>query len=305
MKHRNDRGEKRIYTHSFSKYFTLRIPSGELPDQYIEKTLISWKESAHPVSDIQETFDTMQKAGKLLELLSKLTQVYFYEILDLAPDIIRAIYKNIAGFSRDDLGFFESSEYSRGEHLLLVLADQLPSDQIHPLLQETIESTDDIVCATYIVLACKKGGQLNNIHQTVQLDALVKILEKRYSEYFIDTHRDIFEILPDDFRVILDSWGSGFGTSSGQAKNTVNNYIRTLMVKLPSHISILLDGLSSVDHNNVTYFKLDELGEIYELEMLDGFARQALKNEERSDDKRELLNQYVEAYEAFAQVQGG
>lgn len=232
------RAEKRItHPESFKKYFMLKVPSSEIPDEFIEITLDTWYsvEDAKKENVISKTiFELQEKSilskffNKLLVFIDKIPKEAIYEI-------IKVIYENAGKFSVKGEGSIEGSEYHNSISLLLSLVDEkIEKDKIQPVLEEVVMNTPYLPFAVLIVHSCQKRGRGSffNIYESIDIDKLQEKVSKRLKEHFVDKKRDIIkEILEKDgdWNIILNLWRSNWESFKGDNTKIVDNYVLSLI----------------------------------------------------------------------------
>lgn len=263
------RAEKRI-THSdvFPKYFMLKVPPVELPDETIESLISTWDntEPSNLESRIIEDFKKFKQEKKLLEFLNKLFIFLPRIATNVAESLVRSIYRNANLFSKEGRKDLWRSEFDRAESLMLhIINEKIVDSKIEPLLIEIITETPVFELATGLVLSCRRerGGSRFNIYENIEIDNLQKKLSERLSHYFIEGDIDIFEEEKDTFGFILFQWG----TANQEDRKKVNEYVFPLVEKDPKYLGKILSGFiimgDQIQYSNLT--KLYDVNRLYEM----------------------------------------
>jgi len=297
---RSYRADKRI-THpvSFRKYFMLKVVLTELSDEFIETTLDLWNtaKSKERESVMKKTIFEIQKKNKLLEFFKQLI-VFIDKIQgNIAPSLIRTIYKNASKFSKKGTENLWNSEYDEAHILLLWLVnDKVEKNKVQNILEEVISSTPSIPFAVHVILSCKKerGGSFHNIYDSIQIEKLQDKVSKRLEKYFIKGEKDIFEDLRDerDWVFVLYQWATNWMTFKGKKNKTVSTYIFSIIEKDAKKFIKFLAHQRQKSASDTWTFNLDELGKIYDLKKLRKSAEKFKGSELLTKNEREICTQF-------------
>ncbi len=298
------RVEKRL-THPdcFVKYFILKVPPSELPDERIEKIINTWKTSKGDEKDknIEEIFFTLQKVKALKEFFSKL-RIFKDKIdEDLAVRIIRAIYSNAGKFSKEETEDSWNPEYDEALFVLLQLInDKIDRKKIQGMLKKAINLTPSIPFAVEVVLLCKKdrSGSLYNIYDSIDFEKLADVISGRLKKHFIDEKRDIFVELPEerDWAFVLYQWASDWMTFKGKNKDAVSSYIVSLVKDNAKKFAKFLIHQRRRAPNDTMVFDLKELSQVYNIKEIANLAEKFKSNSDLLDEEKKVLKQFLELY---------
>lgn len=232
------RVERRLtHPESFIKYFMLEVPSSDIPDDELYRTLEQWRSAEANVraGQVAESFFAYQKQGKLAAFLMKLNIFRDQIPPELIPPIITAVYMNTDKFS-DEFGGFEHlfrSEWDRAFGLLATLIDEKVGRQnIHRFVEEAALNTPDIPLAVRLTLysAGGRGGSLYNIYESVDIERLRAGVSERLRRHFVEGGINVFEEYPDDedWTFIVYQWATNWMTNTGDNYRIFNDYMSGL-----------------------------------------------------------------------------
>jgi len=289
------RAEKKI-THPdvFPKYFMLKVPSTELPDETVESLISIWDntESTTLESKIIEDLKKFLQEKKLLELLNKLIIFLPRFTPNVAKSLIRSLYKNINLFPKEGRKDFWRSEFDRAKSLMLhLINEKIENTEIESILKEIINETPSFELAVGVVLSCRRerGGSLFNIYENIEIDKLQKILSERLSHYFIEGGKDIFEEEKDTYSFILYQWG----TASPEDREKVNNYVFSLIEKNPKYLGKILSGFIIMG-DQIQY---SELTKLYDVNRLYQVVKEHYSNTYSDPKEKSAIDLFIKVYE--------
>lgn len=298
----NNRQSKKIHTTSFLKYFTLKIPTMELSDTYIETILRLWEKSDNMSQEIMNVLFDLQSKNKLLEFLDKLIRIYLPRITEtVARTLISVIYKEANKFSKKGTENFWNSEYDKSESLLLwLINDKIEKGKIQDVLKEVIMNTPNLPFAVGVVLSCKKerGGSLYNVYESIRIDELQNKVADRLKKYFIDENRDIFEELPEkrDWVFVLYQWATNWMTFTGDNNKIVNSYVFSLIKDdVKKFIKFLIHQRKRTVSDTWT-FDLDELGRVYNLAEFQKLAEKFKDHSSLVSEEKATVELFLKLY---------
>lgn len=293
------RAEKRI-THPdvFPKYFMLKVPPTELPDETIESLISTWNE-AEPSSlesKMLEDFKKFQQEKKLLELLNKLIIFLHRFTPNAAKSLIRSLYKNINLFSKEGRENFWQSEFDRAESLMLHLIEKIENTEIESILIEIIKETLSFELAVWAVLSCRRerGGSLFNIYENIKIDRLQRILSERLGYYFIESGKDIFGEEKDTYPFILYQWG----TANQENRQKVNDYVFSLIEKNPKYLGKIISGFVTKWGKPINeQIRYDDLIKLYDENRLYNKVKEHYFKAYSNQEEKSAVDLFITVYE--------
>jgi len=300
----NFRAEQRVtHPECFVKYFMLKVPPSEIPDDLIEKIINTWGASKEEEKDksIEEIIFTLQERKALEEFFEKL-RIFENKISEnLAIHIIKVIYSNVDKFSEEMTGYSWNSEYDEAlRTLLLLINDKIDKDKIQSMLEEIINLTPSIPFAAKVVWLCKKerGGSLYNVYESIDFDKLVDMISNRLKKYFIDEKRDIFVELPEerDWVFVMYQWASDWMSFKNKNKDIVNMYILSLVKDNRKELVKFIMALRQKNPNGQMVFALKEFENVYNLEEFARLAEFFKNSPELIDEEKRILEEFLDSY---------
>ena len=297
------RAEKRI-THpgSFKKYFTLKVSSLEIPDEFVDIILNSWHstEKNNVESVIEKTILELQKKDILLEIFKKL--LIFKDKLqqEIVPYIVKVIYKNVEKFSKKGTEDLWNSEYDYAQSLLLwLINDKIKRTEIQSILEEVITKIKDLTFDVHIILSCKRerGGSFYKIYDSIRIEELQNILSDRLKKYFVDENRDIFEELEElDWGFVLYQWATNWMTFTGENKKIVNEYILSLCKENAKKFVRFIMHYGKRTRTDTLTYDLDKLGKAYNIKELKNLAETFNHDSSLSTEERKSIESFLDIY---------
>jgi len=299
------RVEKRItHPESFIKYFSRKVPKGELPDEFIETTLEIWNTSKELEREeiITRKLFEIQEKEYLLEFLEKLLLFTDKINKELAIYMIKAIYKNVDKFSKERTEDSWNPEYDKALALLLwLINDKIDKEKIQSMLEDIINLTPSIDFAVRVVFFCKKerDGPFYNIYESINFEKLQDKTSKRLKKYFIDENRDIFSELPDErgWAFVLYQWATNWMTFTGKNKEIVNNYVFSLIKDDAKKFVKFLRNLKTSEALSTTLnFDFDKFDKVYDLSKTKNLAEKFKDSSSLSEEDKDLIKKFLELY---------
>ncbi len=238
------RSEKRI-THPevFPKYFMLKVPVTDIPDETVESLIKSWNEKSHAGLEVEFIADLkpFQEKDLLVELFRRV--FVFLNLLEpvAAKPIIRSMYRNIESLSKRGRENAWQSEYDQAISLLFHLIEKkVEHHEVRDLLVEVINETPSFELAAYVLYFCQKGstGRFREVYRNVDINHLQGIFSNRMKEHFITGGKDIFE--EEASRVMLSQWASDI-----EAKHEINDYMFSLIEENPKYLGKIIGSFVS------------------------------------------------------------
>lgn len=293
------RAKKRI-THpsAFQKYFMLKVPINDLPDETIETLISSWNNldplllEANLIKDLKK----FQEQKKLKELLEKLT-IFLSNITPTSSDkIISAIYRNINFFSNEGEGTFTQSEHKLAQNLMFALINEkLENNQIEQLIIKIIQETPSLNFAVMTEYYCRRRADtLYKIYQNVNIANIHGSLSKRLSKHFINEKRDIFAEEPISHTLILNSWGL-YDQGDNQI---VNEYVFNLARNNPKYFSKVIKGFISYwSGSNSMEIDYDGFTKLYDENRLYQEVKENYPNTYSNEKEKSAIDLFIKVYE--------
>lgn len=304
------RAEKRI-THPdvFTKYFMLRVPPEELPDEMVESLISRWldienvswdllgRDANELESEIIKNLRDFQRKNKLLKLLNKLIVFHHRIRFSIAKSLSRSIYKNINIFSRKGRENFWNSEFDRAKSLMLhLINEKIERIEIEPFIIEIIKETSSFEFAVGVVLSChrERGRSLFNIYDNIDIYKLQKTLSERLSHYFIKGKKNIFEEEKDAYGFILYQWG----TASEEDGQKVNDYVFSLIEMNPKYLGKIISGYiwkePGVAEKNIRY---NDLIRLYDENTLYKKIKEHYSNAYSNQEEKSAIDLFIKEYD--------
>lgn len=297
---RNARKSKSIYTQSFLKYFSLKVPPSEIADEFIESLFGLLDRSDKPEEDFEKVFFDLQKKYLLTDFLEKLRKIYLAKIPDkLVELIIKFIYLNAEKLSRRGRTNFWNSEFDKAETLLLALINtRLEKEKVQKTLEEAVQLTPDLNFAVGVVFSSRNRGQgqFHTIYESVNLEALRDIVASRLKAHFVDSGRDIFNDLPNslDWGFILYQWGTNWMTFKGSNNKTVNEYVLSLVKDDARKFLRFLLHQTEVTPSGRFLWDLKKMQSIYDLSEFRLLAKKFKDQETLKQEEAEVLTSFLQ-----------
>jgi len=291
------RAEKRI-THPipFRKYFMLKASPLEFSDSYIKEIISQWEKETKEKAEekIIETFEKIQKEGKLLNFINAL-MIFRSDISDnIIIDLIRAIYKYAENYAKTENW---NNERSRAAILLLFLInDRINVEEINEILQEVILETSFLAFSVAIVLYCKKdrAGEAFKIKENVDIESLKELMSKKLEEHFIVNKNNIFEEYPDDWSFILYQWATNWMDGSDKNKQKVNEYAYSLLEKSPKLYEIFILKQRVKPYEDELVINYNDLKKAYDVKRLAEIGEKHIEKKNISTIAEEIVNKLDE-----------
>lgn len=292
--------EKRI-THPdvFPKYFMLKVPISELPDEIVESMISSWN-SSDPTdleSKILEDLKRFQEKKQLVKLLEKLI-IFLPRIpQNTAIAMINSLYKNFKYFSKEGRQYFLQSEFYYAESLMFrLINEKIDGDNIEELLIRIIKETPSFYLATSIVLDCRRemGGSLFKIYDDINIENLHNTLSDRLSQHFIEEGRDIFADEPDSCNFILYQWG----IYNQEDKDKVNEYVLSLIHRNPRHLgNIIKSFVSTWSPSGRKEFRFNDLSKLYDENRLYSKVKKNYNTSFSNQEEKSAIDLFIKTYD--------
>ena len=274
---------------SFPKYFMLKVPHTDIPDETIETMISRWNDlepqalKTKFIEDLKK-FKEQKQAGKLL---TKLRLFLPYIEQKIAETIISMIYENIDFFSKEG----SSSEQDKALFWMLdLINEKVKPGQIKHLLIQAIQETPCLDSATSIVLLCRRerGGSMFNIYDNIQIEDLHKTLSERLERYFIQEGRDIFVEEADSYSFILYQWGA----YNQDDQRKVNEYVFGLFEINPHYLGKIMKTF--IPSSRIKY---DDLIKRYDENKLYEKAKANYPNTYSNQAEKSAIDLFLKDYE--------
>lgn len=292
---RNRRQEKRICSAAFLKYFTLKVPSGELPDASVQGLISSWNETKREAleSKIPKDLIKFQQKKKLGELFNKL--ILFRENISegIAPIIIKNISKNSKRFSKAGWGF--DTEFSRAEYFVFTLIDEKLSacQEILPFLDEVMSNSDSLDFVSGVYILCKQSNKRRPDQKWDVLKNARQTLVDKFKKDFVKPRRDFFLSGEPDYVLLrlLDLSSEVEGVSPKEC--SISKYILWLLDNNPKYLGKIINcyvrepiGLS-----------INELTKGFDIDQLHKIAQTIDLTKCESEKEKEAVELFCKIYE--------
>lgn len=306
------RAEKRLtHPECFPKYFFLRIPSGELADQFVEDIIANWNQTpvAGAEAVVADALTKYREAGQLLALFDKLNIFVNLFSSDHVRMVVRALYRSVPEFSRDGMDPWDT-EYGRSEGFLLRLIEQrAESGDIDSLLEEVVREVSVLPYAVLVVMSChrERGGSLFRIYDHINIGTLRALAAERLCGHYVRGERDIFEELPErDWGFVLYQWGTDWMTLSGESRLIAREYVMSLIDRRPEHLGKLLRHFTEkLFPREGLRFRFDEFCQVYDpsavADRLQRYGERALTGPE----EKQAADLFLQEYAGRNRAQGG
>lgn len=283
----------------FPKYFMLKVPISELPDETVESIISSWNSSdpTEPESKILEDLKRFKEKKQLVKLLEKLI-IFLPRIpQNTAIAMISSLYKNIKLFSEEGRQNFWQSEFDKAESLMLrLINEKVDGHEINELLIKIIKETPSIHLAVSVVLSCRRerGGSLFKIYDNISIENLHRAISDRLSQYFVDGGRDIFVDEPDSCNFILYQWG----IYNPEDKNKVNEYVFSLVDRNPRYLgNIIKSFVGTWSPSGRKEFHYNDLLKLYNEDRLYEKVKQISPNVYSDDTEKSAIDLFITTHE--------
>lgn len=237
------KGKRLTHPDVFPKYFLLKTPIGDLPDETIETLISTWNELKVPDCEKSffDAFKKFQEEKKGIHFFLKLITYVSNFNQNSATAVVSAIYKNIAFISGERRELSLHSKFHKARGLLLALVNEkISPPQIEEFLTKVIEETPSFVLAVSVVRSCGNtgSGSWYKIYENIAIDRLQQKLSVRLNQHFIIENRNIFEEEPVSYGSILSIWG-GY---SQEDKRKVNDYVMNLIGENHKYIGTIVNS---------------------------------------------------------------
>ena len=190
------RQEKRIYSTSFPKYFTLKVPSSEISDALFNQIVSSWSNvPPEKLTEVRtETFVRFKQKDKLNELFTKLSLLENIITPEVSPALIRSIYQNSTNFSKNTVRSWTDSEFHKADNLIVnLLRDKIENTEVQTILEEVMVHTDSLDFASGVYVLCTQEQKRYPNEKWKILPNIRKILVDRFKKDFIKPQVDFFK----------------------------------------------------------------------------------------------------------------
>ncbi len=251
----------------FPKYFMLKTPISDIPDETIDTIISIWNRLEVPACELRflENFEKFKEEKKATIFLGKLLNSKTLFNAATTQAVVSAIYKNISCFSDDRGGGLFDSEFDRAEKLLIHLINEsIPVNAIEELFKKIVQETPSFKFATLVIASCARArkSHLDNIVERVNVVVLKQNLSARFCQFFIEEKRDIFEVESESSIYILAQWGD----FSQEDKERVNDYVFILIENNTRYIGKIIKGYTQfgeqISYDNL--IKLYDENKLYE-----------------------------------------
>lgn len=304
-----DRTDKRIFTTSFARYFTLNVPNLELSDAYFKKELGVWKEQMSEQTII-DSLKKLRENEQIIEFLNKLRLVYLDDLTPkLVSILLKTISKNISIFSKKRYGDWDS-EYDRLLMLVLrILNYKINKTKIQSEMLKLINNTSDLLFAVDLVLLSKKErqGDLFSIYDNVDNFALRKSLSKRLERHFKEKGKNVIS----EYKVgkgwirILYQWSSNWNDDPSPNIIKVTSYILSLFKNDPKGLVEFIRTFNSGFPNESWSMNVKELEKVYDLKRIFNLAKSLLKTHKVNQNEKDILTKFIKTYESVKSSPSG
>ncbi|WP_342348239.1 hypothetical protein [uncultured Nitrospira sp.] len=281
----------------FWKYFTRTVPATEVPDHVVESFIVSWngfgqdelKESVDPhLSGLRKRTQPTELWQKRHSFLPTLTR-------ETSAVLIKCLHRNMHFFRKEGTDIFQDSESSAAIRLLFDLIDnKLFLDDCEVVLSDLVQKTPSLELAIRIADNVRsRMGDVFNIPEQGNFDALSSHLDERLTAHFIEGRRNIFNE-EKNYGYILAQWG----TYQPHNNLKVNEYVFGLVEEDPTVIGKVLVVYTS-NHRDQTgvRIKWEDLVKVYDEKRLYERASQYHDASYSTEDERKAVEIFMSQYE--------
>ncbi|HBP90327.1 MAG TPA: P-loop NTPase fold protein [Nitrospirales bacterium] len=292
------RRQKRLsHPEVFWKYFTLSVPAKELPDQAVESLIDSWNgfERDALTEDFGNQVQKFRKMKQMTELWQKLLLFMPKITLETSRTLIEYLFNNMHHFRKADNEVFRDSEYSAAVRLLFVLIDnKLPPEEIGVVLRDIVQGTPSFELAIRIVdYVRSRNGDLFNIREQGNFDALSTVLGLRLTAHFIEGSRNIFNE-ESRYGYILAQWG----TFSSQDNLKINDYVMGLVKEDHTIIGKILVVYTNNRGDSIGIrIRREDLVQLYDEKKLYELAKHYSDSSYSNDHEKKAVETFISQYE--------
>lgn len=294
-----DRQNKRIYTTSFLKYFIQRVPSDELSDSLIKCIVNSWaKISPDKLAEqIADAFAYTKEKNMLREFLEKLYILDNIIPKEIAPTLIRGIYKYSKNFSETEGISRIESEFYTAEHLLVNLLEYKidKRKETEELLSEIILQCDSYNFIINVYYRCMKRWNITT--------NISKVFADRIKNDFVKAQNDFFQTGEPD-SVLIKLWRLCANVEKVKPKDcSFSEYVKNLMRKNPLYIGRILNhfqskpiGKKSILHRDLQ-LNINEVSVFLDINTLRDEITKQKNNVFTTDEEKEAVDIFLEQLE--------
>ena len=190
----HNRGEKRISTTSFLKYFALKVSAFEIfPDSMIQRIIEEWNglECSLLAENIDFLISERLKHKNLIPFLDKLS-IFIEKITSETSEcLIRYFCNNLDSYEFNDPAF---SEYAKTRAFIYdLLNTRIEGQRIQPIVIDMINKSSNLLLVAGF-LSNRRGPNYPdyNIKRNTNIEKLDEIYSQRIKKQFVDQDADIF-----------------------------------------------------------------------------------------------------------------
>lgn len=300
------RRNKRIaHPDCFDKYFMLGVREGVIPDGEYESLISEWMNSSNIEDNIKNSFfEKYQKEFKLLDLIQRLKLNAGQLDIKLLTPLINVIYKNCTSFLKG--GDLWMTEFDQAEGLIFRIFEDnqnIQNNQIHGMLKEIVEKTENYYFASLVVLTCNesRGSSLFRVHQNINAEELRGVLKGRLESHFIKSKRDVFEEYREEreFGFILYQWATNWSDQNKPRNDEVSGYLLSLFDKNPKRAGFFMlhftrKGLGWKEQTK--YFEYNEFILAYDPKKFYVFFERAGEVAYSTESEKEAVSLFLNKY---------
>lgn len=190
------RQESHIYSTSFPKYFTLKVPPSELSDELVRQLLLSWKKHSQEglTETISNTIVHYKEKSMLTKFLAKLAEFVNIITPENKPALIRSLYQNSRLYTKDTEESGRHSEFFEANHLIVdLLSDKLEKKKVQTILEEIMELSTSLDFAYTVFGLCVQESTTIIQEKWQILPIIRKALVDRFKKQFILPQFSFFE----------------------------------------------------------------------------------------------------------------
>jgi hypothetical protein len=301
------RQEKRIYSTSFPKYFTLKVPSSEIPDALVNQIVSSWSNVPPDklTEVITETFVRFKQNGKLIEFFTKLNLLENIITPEVTPALICSLYQNSPNFSKESKGGWIESEFHRADNLIVnLLRDKIENTKVQTILEEVMVHSDSLDFASGVYILCTQEQKHRPNEKWKILPAIRKVLVDRFKNDFIKPQVDFFQSGEPSY-VLTMLWNLCAEEEKVDLKEcTYAEYMRNILEKEQKHIGKLLSCFLQrwVGTKGTSLeLKIDEVSKYLDTNAL--YKRIMKENKEvyTTDEEKKSVDLFIKNYKTLNQ----
>ena len=297
------RQEKHIYSTSFPKYFTLKVPPSELSDALVSQLISSWKTVAAKglTETISKTIVRYKEQNMLTKFLVKLEEFANIITSEITPALIRSLYQNTKHYTKDTAVSGRNSEFFKASHLIVdLLSDKLEKSKAQTILEEIMEHTKSLDFAYTVYGLCVQEEEISIQKKWKILPTIRKTLVDRFKKQFIVPQTSFFETEEPDY-VLARLWDYCAEEENVHQKDcTCAEYIKNMIEKdtrligkvLSCFITRWVGGKkTSLELNISELAKYIDTKKLYEKIMKEN------KNVYTTDEEKEFMGIFIKNYE--------